>query len=138
MKESDRSLPAQAPGLSFCVLEDRVIVLDPAQGLYFSLSSELGRLLQSLPVFTSQTDIRKTSDNHVVEFSLPQRQLIQNLSDAGLATSTPGTVKRLSSSAEYFISDDLKVWGTLAELTQSGGGSGTSSGGGPGMTFPPN
>lgn len=131
----------QSPNLSFCSLKERLIVLDPNQGIYFSLSAELSSLLQSLPHQSpSDQSCRKAASGIVnMKASGPsterQFHLLNALSLAGLVSGLK--TDTFSGPASCVAHEDLKIWGTLEELTQSGMGSGTSVGGPPAGTIPP-
>lgn len=118
----DSRIPIQisayrTPGLSFCALEDVVIVLDPNQGIYYRLSHDLARLLQEVPVRESEFEYRGG-----VEFA----PLVTGFRDQLFALSRAGLIESVLDEEDLASIppvSEVSVWGSMTTLTQIPGGS---------------
>jgi hypothetical protein len=114
-KETEDSDPIlyRAKNLSFCPLSESVIVLDPNQGLYFRMTSELASLLRSLPEVETE-DGSKVGPSYV-RLSVDTHSKFESLSRYGLIEIRGA---QLLECANHRSTGEISVWGSVTELTQ--------------------
>ena len=97
--------------LSFCALDDSVVVLDPRQGLYLRLSVALAELLEQVPA--RQASHRDNSGDIPGTSVYGFKEQFEALSRFGLIEQQFPS----ETSSPAHSSSEISVWGTLSELT---------------------